>query len=331
MKQQLLRSLIMTIGLFVPIGMVNINAAQALSLGPAQGYNLFVLGDVAQDTIHAQGKVAVGHNITSLPFPGNPSGTYGSYGIAQNSVFGDNLIVGNNINLGTNGQVNGKAIYGGTVANVNATGGVTQGSPINFTAAKTYLTALSQSLGNLLTTGTVSAADSGGNIQLTDNSLLDYKVFNIAGSQLTNSVRYNLGSIPITSTIIINISGDNLNLGNGNFEFQGIDSRISKILYNFRDATTLTARNIGFKGSILAPNANFNADNGQILGTGIFANVQDITGVGGTFEYNSTPFDSNLPGSGNDPATNVPTPALLPGLLGMGLQTWRKRRQQAAA
>jgi choice-of-anchor A domain-containing protein len=301
-------------------------SAQAFSLGPAQGYNLFVLGDVTQDTIHSQGKIAVGGNITSTL----------SYGIATNLPSGDNLdnlIVGGNVNLGSNGQVNGRTVYGGTV-NANSTQGTIQQTPINFAAASNAFTALSNQLRALNGTDIATLPNANGLIVLSGNRS-DYNVFNLLSSQLTNTVRYQIQT-PSDSQTIVNILGDNVNLANGNFTFEVDEAQRSRLLYNF-NASQLTAQSVGFRGSILAPQTTFNADNGQIVGTGIFANVREIPGVGGTFEY-------NLPAGGSDNlfvdsptgdqsgggSNSVPTPALLPGILAIAGRMWRRSHKVKA-
>lgn len=312
MLNQSSRSLtLLTIGLSVAVGTIALpRSVNAYTLGSAEGYNLFVLGNVTQDTIHSQGKVAVGGNITSSV----------SYGIGDRVPLGNNLVVGGNINLGTNGQVKGKAIYGGTTASVNATQGVMPGTPIDFAAARDSLVSLSDQFRGLAANGVVSAPVNSGLITLS-GSRSDYNVFNLNSIQLTNTVRYKIET-PSTAQIIINILGDSVTLGNGNFAFDVSDAQVSRVLYNF-NATQITAQGIGFRGNVLAPNAVFNADNGQILGTGIFGSLQEIPGVGGTFEYNSP--NGSL---GDGPSNNsVPTPALLPGILAIAGRMWQRSRK----
>jgi choice-of-anchor A domain-containing protein len=319
MLNQSSRSLtLLTIGLSVAVGTIALpRSVNAYTLGPAEGYNLFVLGNVTQDTIHSQGKVAVGGNIIAVG--GNITSSV-SYGIGDRVPLGNNLVVGGNINLGTNGQVNGKAIYGGATASVNATQGVMPGTPIDFSAARNSLVNLSDQFRGLTVNGVVSAPANSGLITLSGQRS-DYNVFNLASSQLTNTVRYQIQA-PSTAQIIINILGDNVTLGNGNFAFEVSGAQFSRVLYNF-NATQITAQNIEFQGNILAPNAVFNADSGQIRGTAIFGTVQEIPGVNGTFEYNS-PSGSFGDGSSNN---SVPTPALLPGILAIAGRMWQRSRK----
>lgn len=280
--------------------------AYAASLGPATGYNLFVQENLFQDTVHAQGRVAVGGNITATQ----------NYGIGDRIGTGDVLVVGGNINLGSNGQVNGRAVYGGTSAVANATQGIVAGNPIDFIAAFDQLRALS--LG-FVPNGTVSAPDTSGTRQLvgSDASL---NIFELNGVGLTNTQRYQFDT-PDTALNVINIRGDNFTLANGNFDFLVPDALVPRVVYNFPDATVINAQMIGLRGNVLAPWAQFNADNGQILGTGIFRSVQEIPNVDGVFEYNQLTPEAIV--SNNLPA--IPTPALLPGITGMLWQSWRKR------
>ncbi len=55
----------------------------------------------------------------------------------------------------------------------------------------------------------------------------------------------------------------------------------------------------------------------------------DFGGVVNQIGFDNITFGSATPGGGNGGTGEVPTPAMLPGLIGMGIAAWRKKKNQA--
>lgn len=265
--------------------------ASAFSLGPAADYNVFVLGDLNQSNTDIEGRLAVGGNATLS----------GGFGVGANIGSGNVLVAGNNLSL-NNGQVYGDAIYGGTAAltgGANVTGNLSQGNSIDFAAAGQELRSLSMTLKNSAVNGVTTVYDWGGvELQAAGTGL---NVFNLLGSDLAkaNTFKINASS---DATVVVNISGSGFSFSNFGFLLEGGVSR-QKVLYNFYEATSLTASSVGIQGSLLAPLADFTFNNGEINGN-LIAN--SLTGNGESHNYL---FEGEVP----EPE-DVPEPASLAGL-----------------
>ncbi|WP_413173647.1 choice-of-anchor A family protein [Anabaena azotica] len=272
--------------------------ANAATLGIASEYNVFVIGNISQQYTDIEGKLAAGGNVSLI---GSSVGDK----LPNNS--GNVVVAGNNLTL-SNGQVNhGNAVYGGT-ANVSnnvgfPNGTLSQGNPIDFNAAKVELLSLSQYLAGLNPTGQTTVQYGGINLTGSGTAL---NVFNLAGSSVSSANSFDINGDQ-NSTVVVNISGTNVSLQNFGFNIQGTNRQ--KIIYNFYEATNLTASGIGIEGTILAPLANFNFNNGQINGNVV---VSSLTGNGESHNYL---FNGNLPDVPKTPIpASVPEPANLAGL-----------------
>jgi len=301
--------------------------ANAVELGVASDYNVFVLGDITQKYTDIEGKLAAGGNVNFV-------GGLGSR-LANNS--GNVVVAGQNLTL-SNGQVyHGNAVYGGT-ANVSSNvgfpqGTLSQGNPIDFNAAGEELRSLSQYLATLTPTGQTTV-QSWGAINLSGTGTA-FNVFNLSGTDVSKTNYFEIKG-DANSTILVNISGKDVSLQNFGFNILGTDKQ--KVIYNFYEATNLTASSIGIQGSILAPLANFKFNNGQVNGNVV---VASLTGNGESHNYL---FNGDLPSvpktetsynppnttNNNNPPTptSVPEPANLPGLglIALGFGIFRHKR-----
>ncbi|MEH2254866.1 choice-of-anchor A family protein [Nostoc sp.] len=279
--------------------------ANAVELGAASDYNVFVLGDISQKYTDIEGKVAAGGNINFV----------GGLGSRLSGNSGDVVVAGQNLTL-SNGQVyHGNAVYGGS-ANVSSNVGFPQGTlsksnPIDFNEAGKELRGLSEYLATLTPTGNTTVQPWGA-INLSGSGTA-FNVFNLAGSSVSKTNYFEIKG-DANSTIVVNISGKDVSLQN--FGFNIISADKQKVIYNFYEATNLTASGIGIQGSILAPLANFNFNNGQINGNVV---VASLTGNGESHNYL---FNGDLPDVPikyyNPPKLHtriqVPEPANLSGL-----------------
>ncbi|MEH2378813.1 MAG: choice-of-anchor A family protein [Nostoc sp.] len=294
--------------------------ANAVELGAASDYNVFVLGDISQQYTDIEGKLAAGGNVNFV----------GGLGSKLSNNSGNVVVAGQNLTL-SNGQVNhGNAVYGGS-ANVSSNEGFPQGTlsksnPIDFNEAGKELRGLSQYLATLTPTGKTTVQSWGG-INLSGSGTA-FNVFNLAGSSVSKTNDFQIKG-DANSTIVVNISGKDVSLQNFGFNIQGTDKQ--KVIYNFYEATNITASAISILGSILAPLANFNFTNGQVNGNVV---VASLTGNGESHNYL---FNGDLPDLPTQYytkppiRTQVPEPANLPGLglIAVVFGLFRHKRNQA--
>ncbi|HEY9650264.1 MAG TPA: choice-of-anchor A family protein [Coleofasciculaceae cyanobacterium] len=288
------------------------NQASAFTLGPAQDFNVFVLGDVLQSNTDVEGRMAVGGNAVLT-----------GYGVGDKLTNSqgtrDDLIVGGKLTYNSGQVFNGNAVYGGTeeidpqVGFPN--GSHYQGTPIDFTVAKQQLFNLSTSLGNLTPTGTTSFQY--GQIAL-NGAGSGLNVFNVSGTQLStaNSLSINADA---NATVVVNITGEEINFGNLGISLNGVNKQ--KVLYNFVDATKLSSSGVTILGSVLAANAAYEFNNGNLEGTLI---AGSLTGNG---EFHNHVFQGDIPPD-REPSP-VPEPAALVGLglvAAAGVGTRRKHK-----
>ncbi len=163
------------------------------------------------------------------------------------------------------GTVNGKAIYRTTFSDPQVTyndflrpTAPTNPSPIDFAATASKLIAMSQAIKGytaIPATKTFSTVNFTG----TDPEL---NVFSLPSSMLTGTTTYAF-SVPAGSQVIVNVLGTSAAMANAGIS--GVPAALT--LWNFPDATTLSISSVGFAGSILAPNATANLQNGSVAGT----------------------------------------------------------------
>ncbi|MEH2301905.1 MAG: choice-of-anchor A family protein [Nostoc sp.] len=279
--------------------------ANAVELGAASDYNVFVLGDISQQYTDIEGKLAAGGNVNFV----------GGLGSKLSGNSGNVVVAGQNLTL-SNGQVyHGNAVYGGT-ANVASNVGFPQGTlskgkPIDFNEAGKELRGLSQYLATLTPTGKTTVQSWGG-INLSGSGTA-FNVFNLAGSSVSKANSFGISG-DANSTVVVNISGKDVSLQNFGFNIAGTDKQ--KVIYNFYEATNITASGISILGSILAPLANFNFNNGQVNGNVV---VASLTGNGESHNYLFNGDLPDVPTKYYTPpkpptSTQVPEPANLPGL-----------------
>ncbi|MDC0713273.1 choice-of-anchor A family protein [Stigmatella sp. ncwal1] len=229
-------------------------------------YNVFVLEDYTLGT-DVEGKVAAGGNITLNHF------SVGSR-VANNDL-ANTLVAGGDLTL-TNGAVWGDARYGGnsssdgTVVFPRGTS-VAQGSPINFQTRGAALQALSTQLRALSANGTTTLESWGG--LMLRGTAPHVNIFQVNASAFTGAKLLSIDA-PAGSLAVINVFGSTATLtGFGHSFSGGINQR--GVLFNFVDATRITAHGYGFWGTVLAPYAQVSFHNGSFDG-GIYA--RSLTG-----------------------------------------------------
>ncbi|MDC8759678.1 choice-of-anchor A family protein [Janthinobacterium fluminis] len=246
-------------------------AATVVDLGPANGYSAFIFGNVGSGGFSGfrdvEGRLAAGGNVFLSGFS-----------VGQKSPTGAPVLVaGGNLKIGTGNIQHGSAVYGNTVKADQwfPSGTFVKGKPIDFAAAKTQLTNLSNTVAQLKSTGTVVMQNSG--YTLIGDKNADVNVFNIDSSSLGN-LTLDLGSLKSTAHIIINDSATSVNLSGGFNGFQGFGDRT---LFNFSAAKNASLTTYAW-GSILAPLAQFSGSGhleGSLIANSVMASARDHSTV----------------------------------------------------
>ena len=289
--------------------------AAPVNLGAASAYNVVSLGDFNASNSRVGGAVAVAGNMSAS-----------SYSIHGRDSAGNGVVVGGNLDY-RHGSIQGKVNVGGslTTSGTNIKNSQAGGAPIDFGGLLQQMQELSAGLAQLTATG--SAADTWGGLKFTgSNSAVE--VFNISGDVLSGYSWSSLAGLQAGSTVIINVSGNNVNVHGG------IPNGLAgyNVLYNFFEADMLSISGTHLYGSILAPDAALKGSNGQISG-----NV-----VAGSWNASLTLNDRNyfdgadiagfqLPSQSRPAADNMAVPepgALALMALALGLMGFTARRHR---
>jgi choice-of-anchor A domain-containing protein len=232
-------------------------------LGPAAGFNLFVLGDVTQSGSDTEGRMAAGGiaRLTNYSVGDRLPNSRGTR---------DDLIVGGNL-IFNSGQVsNGNVVYGGTgtLTNVGLPNGTARrGTVIDFAAAGQTLRANAAALAGYAANGSTSVQYNQITLTGTDPQV---NIFTVSGAGLASATGVTV-RVQANSLVLVNINGTADRMQNFGFSINGTDR--THILYNFYQATSLTLSGIGVEGSVLAPNAAVTFNSGQLNGTLVAASL----------------------------------------------------------
>jgi choice-of-anchor A domain-containing protein len=229
----------------------------AYDLGDAGQFNALFFTEMVAFNSDAEGRIAVGQhaNITN-------------YGIGENLLpdnTRDDLLAGSDLEF-FNGQVfNGNIVYGGVghLQSIGTPNGSTQqqADVLPFADVQADLTAKSGSWGAEGPNGTTRTHYSNLNLRGTDPQL---DIFTVTPDQLAAAKTICL-IVPFGATALINVPGDAASIQGLGFRLRGADA--SHILWNFPTAGQLTVNGVGLPGSVLAPAAHLDFNNGTIAGT----------------------------------------------------------------
>jgi choice-of-anchor A domain-containing protein len=254
-------------------------SAISIDLGPATGYNLFIKENFTQPGADSQGKIAIGGNANIGQYDVGVNYEPGTWrdGLqfwTEPGKYSDVLVVGGDLTTTqwAWGNIKGNLVLGGELtagSSKNAVlGKTTKGAPIDFNTAFEQFNDLSQELASQSNTGGLDFKYNNW-LVLDGTSSNDIYVANITGQMLANATDLTATGLDRNDTLIINVSGKNINFDSLNYgkreSFDALDMSASNILYNFFEAENITFSG-GIKGNILAPNANFTFLQGDLSG-----------------------------------------------------------------
>lgn len=250
----------------------------AYDLGAATAFNALFFTDMTAFNSDAEGRVAVGDHADLK-----------AYGIGDRLLpdnTRDDLIVGGDLDF-TNGQVfGGNIVYGGTgrLESVGTPNGSVRQQPdvLPFTDILQDLSDKSNSWGSEAPNGRTTARYSTLNLRGTHPEL---DIFTVTPEQLAAAKNICL-IIPFGATALINVPGDAVAIENLGLRLRGTDA--SRILWNFYEADQVTVSGVGLKGSVLAPSAHLDFNNGSITGTVV---TRSMTGNG---QFNLSPVNIRI-------------------------------------
>lgn len=245
-------------------------AAPALAAESAADFQLYSLGDLTLQGNNISNRVAAGGNATfySTSISGSTADDPAS------------LVVGGNLNYYWGGSIAGGALVGGS-NNSPAYLPVSAGAalPIDFAAEAIRLKDLSTALAGETANGTAQVQWGGLYLTGLDTGL---NVFSISSSMLSQ-VTWISANIAAGSQVLINVTGDTASLSGGLSFYDA-----PNILWNFSEATSITAGGVSLSGSVLAPYAAFQGNSGTISGDLI------VGSFNGAISFGSTGYAGNL-------------------------------------
>ncbi|WP_224369306.1 choice-of-anchor A family protein [Hyalangium versicolor] len=222
-------------------------------------YNVFVSGNYTGGH-DVRGKVAAAGNIDLEHFSLGAD-------LAPDQT-DDVLVAGGALNI-RHGGVFGDAHYGeSTTANGTVTfyrGALSEGLSFDPFQRAAEVAELSTIIGSMKVNGTTQFQSWGGLYLQGTNTKVN--VFEITTNQLS-STRYFSLTVPSGSIAVVNVIGTEATIANFSNSYSGADA--TGVLFNFPNAVYLNAFNYGFFGTVLAPQAYFDFNNGSFDG-GIYA------------------------------------------------------------
>ena len=235
------------------------------------GLNVLVQNSFQSQFSEVQGVLAVGGNATLFNYGvdllSTPYGGAGGYGL----VVGGNLTFSSG-SVGTLVPNPAQTYYGGALsgASVNYTGGFNTVNPLSFSSLFTQASVASTALAGYSNTGATTLNVGGifgnpGGLTLTGDGSSAVQVFSISGTDLQTRNQIVVNNVPLTSTILVNVTGAFAQLASVDSSAP-FDPFGGKVLFNFNSATQVNFANTGLHASILAPNAQITSSSGHIRG-----------------------------------------------------------------
>ncbi len=245
-------------------------------LGVVGQFNVFAF-DTVCDLPDVGGAVAAGKLVTTSGF------SFGHHGS------GVGLVAGGDAEL-SYGTIHGDAWVAGTATfeGVGFDGGeLRAGSYLDFAAAKAAAVGTCSRLAALPATGTVTVEGAPwATLIVLEGTLPGLNVFELPATLLADANAFTI-RVPATATVLVNVSGALLEVHDFGFFLQGATA--TRMLWTACSATSVEVHSVGLQGTLLAPFANVQFDNGSWDGT-IVADT-----VCGSGEPHWVPFNGELP------------------------------------
>ncbi len=253
-------------------------------LGPADGFTIFTIESYQANNTDCTGRIAVGGAALYNNFG------VGS-GLTNSSGARDDLIVAGTLSWNNGQSFNGNVQVAGSSSMNNVglpNGSVGSNVTIDFDDAEEDLQELSDELFTEQANGSVS--NTWGQLAMSGSDP-DLNVFHLTQNDLSPLWGLSI-TVPQGSTVLINVDNANMQLNNFQPVLNGCD--VTDVLWNFPNSSTVQMNGIGWKGTILAPKASIQFNNGQIDGALICRLIQ------GNGESHHAPFDGDLPSDDDD-------------------------------
>lgn len=251
----------------------------ANGLGPADGFTIFTIESYQANNTDCTGRIAVGGPATYTNF-GVGSALDNSYGTRDDLIVAGTLSWNNGQSFNGNVQVTGSA----NMNNVGIpNGSVGNDVSIDFDTAEEELQLLSNALFSTPANG--SASNSWGQLTMTGTDP-NINIFYLSQSDLHPLWGMTI-TVPQGSSVLVNVNHHTMQLSNFQLVLNGCSA--SDVLFNFPIANSVQLSGIGWQGTILAPSANIQFNNGQIDGALVCRTIQ------GNGESHHAPFIGDLP------------------------------------
>lgn len=267
-------------------------------IGPSQNFDLFLFSNLAQSATDIEGRLAVGGTVTVSDYTVGAS-------LPKDATRHD-MIVNGKITYNRGSVPSGGILteVAPAMSQVHVFGQIVQAPVgIDFAAAKTLLTQQSAELATLPNTAQVNVEIYGEKRSIQVNAAGgNFNVANISAADLAKAHSFRIHA-PANSILVINVTGSEVTFSNFGMMFEGINR--SHVLFNLSEATKLNINRIHLEGSVLAPKADVEFNNGLYHGTMI---ANSLTG-GGQIGHDG--FIGCLPNITPSP-TVVPTPTVQP-------------------
>jgi choice-of-anchor A domain-containing protein len=254
----------------------------------ADGFTIFTIESYQANNTDCTGRIAVGGPATYTNF-GVGSALDNSYGTRDDLIVAGTLSWNNGQSFNGNVQVTGSA----NMNNVGIpNGSVGNDVSIDFDTAEEELQLLSNALFSTPANG--SASNSWGQLTMTGTDP-NINIFYLSQSDLHPLWGMTI-TVPQGSSVLVNVNHHTMQLSNFQLVLNGCSA--SDVLFNFPIANSVQLSGIGWQGTILAPSANIQFNNGQIDGALVCRTIQ------GNGESHHAPFIGDLPTDDEDDDTN---------------------------
>jgi len=337
-KAFMFKTIICAVVITVSAFSLSTSALGQSALGPANGFNVFVFGNMTVSGGEAEGAVAVGGNLT-MNNSYNTTIKSGTLATLTGLTKTDNTLgtlnnisayVGNNLSASSNNINGGGSVYvrnteSGSLNFNGGAGKLYTGSPAVyptgynyavdpsvFSKQQTFSEAQTAQLASLAPT--ITSGQNYAGVTFVDQNEYDIDITKPAGSITYVSVtgaflsslqnpRIEIKGLSDTSTLVINVTGSSVTNTAFSLLNDAHSNHYANVLWNFASATTIDIANHSFEGSILAPYAA--VDQNQLLEGNLVANSLTGHGYEEHFVTDDAQFTGTLPNSLSVPEPTV--------------------------